>query len=72
MKFEELYTILKKNPLKSTLIIAVLIFPVITPYIAQKYFDYSAVKISFAITVTYFVIWRVYENRERILSVIGS
>lgn len=72
MKLSDINSVLKANPLKVTIILLVLIFPVITPYVAQKYFDYSAVKASFAITVAYFVVWRLYENREKILSHVSS
>jgi hypothetical protein len=45
----------------------VILFWMLTPLIAQKYYNYSAINISFAITVFYFVIWKLYNNRESIL-----
>ncbi|MFB6099658.1 MAG: hypothetical protein ABEK16_00145 [Candidatus Nanohalobium sp.] len=44
----------------------VLLFWLLTPILAQKYFDYSAINTSFAITVTYFVIWKLYEHRKEV------
>ncbi|QGA80346.1 hypothetical protein [Candidatus Nanohalobium constans] len=45
----------------------VILFWMLTPLIAQKYFNYSAINISFIITVFYFVIWKIYNNRQTIL-----
>ena len=68
MKLSKLLEIIRYNPLKSLVIAVVLIFPVFTPLIVQKYFNYSAINTSFAITITYFVVWKLYENREKIRS----
>lgn len=72
MKLKDIYSVLKANRLKVTIILLVLIFPVVAPYIAQKYYDYSAVMTSLVITVLYFVVWRVYENREKIRCLLHS
>jgi|APHM01.1.fsa_nt_gi hypothetical protein len=44
----------------------VIIFYLMVPLLAQKYYNKSAIKTSFAITVTYFIIWKLYNNRKRI------
>jgi hypothetical protein len=50
------------KPLTVTAAIAVLLFWILVPLLTQKYFNYSAINTSFAITVFYFVGWKLYEH----------
>ena len=56
-----------EKPGKILSVSTVILFWMLTPLVAQKYFNYSAIDTSFAITVFYFVIWKLYNNREAIL-----
>jgi hypothetical protein len=62
MGTEELVRVLKQNPLRVLLAVLVIVFWIAGPFIAQKFFDISAIKVSFAIIVLYFVAWKFYEN----------
>lgn len=58
------YDLLEKTREKPTVVAAavlVILFWTLTPLIAQKYFNYSAINTSFAITTIYFVSWKLYE-----------
>ncbi len=46
-------------------VVSIILFWMMTPLIAQKYFDISAIAVSFSITVIYFISWKIYENRQR-------
>ncbi|MEF8880504.1 MAG: hypothetical protein V5A72_01585 [Candidatus Nanohaloarchaea archaeon] len=50
-----------ETPLKAVAILGVLLFWILTPLIAQKYFGYSAINVSFGITVIYFMVWKIYQ-----------
>jgi hypothetical protein len=50
-------------------VVSVILIWMMTPLIAQKYFEISAIAVSFSITVIYFISWKIYENREKILEI---
>lgn len=52
------------KPVKVLAISTVVLFYMLTPLIAQKYYNISAIKVSFAITVVYFVVWKLYNKQE--------
>jgi len=58
----------KSKTTKLSLISIVILFWMLTPLIAQKYFNYSAINVSFAVTVLYFIVWKIYENRQKFLN----
>ena len=64
MKLEKI----RQKPVKIASITLILLFWMLTPLIAQKYFNYSAINVSFAVTVFYFVVWKVYDNKEKFLN----
>jgi hypothetical protein len=51
-----------EKPLISLTIVSIILFWMLVPLIAQKYYDY------FAITVFYFIGWKLYENRKKFLN----
>ena len=64
MKLEKI----RQKPVKIASITLVLLFWMLMPLIAQKYFNYSAINVSFAITVFYFIGWKLFEHREKFLN----
>jgi hypothetical protein len=59
---------ISEKPLVSLAIALIILFWMLVPLIAQKYYDYSAINVSFGITVFYFIGWKLYENREKFLN----
>lgn len=55
----------KRKPLKTAGIAFVLLFWIFTPFIVQRYLSYSAINISLGITAVYFVVWKLYESKEK-------
>ena len=64
MKLEKI----RQKPVEIATITLILLFWMLTPLIAQKYFNYSAINVSFAVTVLYFIFWKIYENRKKFLN----
>ena len=62
---------IKEKPFKFALILSVLLFWMLVPLVAQKYFNYSAINVSFSITVFYFVCWKIYERKDRLRELLG-
>ncbi|MFB6180479.1 MAG: hypothetical protein ABEJ93_01250 [Candidatus Nanohalobium sp.] len=61
----------KERPQKAFLAALLLLVWLLVPPMAQYFYDYSAIKSSFAITVTYFVFWKGYELAGKYLD-LGS
>jgi hypothetical protein len=64
---QELTKNIKNKPFKALIILSVLLFWILAPLVAQVKSDISAIKTSFAITLAYFLIWKLYEHRNKIL-----
>jgi hypothetical protein len=58
--------IIREKPRQVSAVVAVILFWMLTPLIAQKYYNISAIEVSFGITVFYFVVWKLYNNREKV------
>jgi len=61
MEISDVLDKVREKPLMVTSIVFILLFWVLTPLVVQKYFNYSAINTSFAITTLYFVSWKLYE-----------
>lgn len=61
MKVRDLFVKVKDDPFHIFLAGLVIFFWIAGPFIAQKYLDVSAIKVSFAIIVFYFVAWKFWE-----------
>ncbi|MFB6159332.1 MAG: hypothetical protein ABEJ95_06810 [Candidatus Nanohalobium sp.] len=57
---------IQEKPSKSALILTVLLFWMLAPLAAQKYLNYSAINVSFVITVCYFITWKLYEHQDKL------
>lgn len=62
---------IKENPVKVMTILTVLLFWMLVPLFAQKYFKYSAINVSFAITVFYFIFWKIHERKDKLKELLG-
>jgi hypothetical protein len=60
MEIDDVREKIREKPLTVTAVIFVLLFWMLTPLLVQKYLNYSAINVSFAITVFYFVAWKIY------------
>lgn len=58
--------IVREKPRQVSVVLAVILFWMLTPLVAQKYFSISAIEVSFGITVFYFFVWKMYNNREKV------
>ena len=58
--------IIREKPRQVSAVLAVILFWMLTPLVAQKYYSISAIKVSFGITVFYFVVWKLYNNRDKV------
>ena len=56
----------REKPRQVFAVLAVILFWMLTPLVAQKYYSISAIEVSFGITVFYFVVWKLYNNREKV------
>ncbi len=61
MKFDEILTRLKQEPFLAFFATLVIFLWLVGPFAAQKFFDISAIKVSFAIIIFYFLAWKFYE-----------
>ena len=64
MNRDDVWKKVRETPVTVAAIIFVLLFWMITPLVAQKYFNYSAINTSFAITTVYFALWKLYSWRN--------
>ncbi|AOV95023.1 hypothetical protein AQV86_03805 [Nanohaloarchaea archaeon SG9] len=58
---EDLVETFRQRPWRTVFTILLIIFWIAVPLISQLYFDMSAVKISFTVTVLYYAGWKLYE-----------
>jgi hypothetical protein len=58
--------IIREKPRQVSAVLAVILFWMLTPLVAQKYYGISAIEVSFGITVFYFILWKLYNNREKV------
>jgi len=58
---EDLAETVRARPRRSIFAVFLIVFWIAVPLISQAYFEMSAVKISFTITVLYYAGWKLYE-----------
>ena len=58
---KDLVETFRQRPWRTIFAILLIIFWIAVPPISQLYFDMSAVKISFTVTVLYYAGWKLYE-----------
>lgn len=59
---EKLRETARERPKRFALSIFLILFWIAAPLASQIYFDFSAVTVSFSVTVAYFLIWKAYKR----------
>lgn len=58
---EKLKNTAEERPKRSIIAVSLILAWLLVPLVSQMYFDQSAIKISFTITVLYYAGWKLYE-----------
>lgn len=60
-RLEKLVETARERPKRFTAAVFLLLFWMLTPLVAQKFYNISAIHVSFAITVVYYVGMKIYK-----------
>ena len=58
---EKVKNTVRERPKRSLFAVSMILAWLLVPLVSQMYFNYSAIKISFTITVLYYAGWKLYE-----------
>jgi hypothetical protein len=61
-RFDKFKKTVKERPKRFALSVFLIVFWIAVPLVSQAYFNYSAVNVSFAITIVYYLTFQVYKR----------
>lgn len=64
-RLEKFKKTVNDRPKRFALSVFLIVFWIAVPLVSQAYFDYSAVNVSFAITITYYVGFQIYKRHYK-------